>query len=59
MYSAISKVDKNEYAIKVFDKDKMTNTDVDKPALLKEIFIMRKLNKTGIIRLHEVHENEN
>lgn len=36
----------------------MTNVDVDKPALLKEISIMRKLNKNGIIKLHEVHENE-
>ncbi|CAD8070928.1 unnamed protein product [Paramecium sonneborni] len=47
-----------QYAVKAFEKSKMINTETDKLALLKEISILRKLNHKGLIKMHEVYEDE-
>ncbi|CAD8058324.1 unnamed protein product [Paramecium sonneborni] len=58
VYQSVSKQNQKLYAVKIFEKDKMKNSEIDKKALLKEINIMRKLNHQGVIKLHEVFEDE-
>ena len=54
----MNKEDQKLYAVKVFEKVKMRNSEIDRKALLKEISIMRKLNHNGVIKMHEVFEDE-
>ncbi|CAD8188689.1 unnamed protein product [Paramecium pentaurelia] len=58
VYLCNKKSDKQQFAVKVFEKSKMINTETDRLALLKEISILRKLNYKGFIKLHEVYEDE-
>ncbi|CAK79185.1 unnamed protein product (macronuclear) [Paramecium tetraurelia] len=58
VYLCNKKSDKLYFAVKVFEKSKMINTETDRLALLKEISILRKLNYKGLIKLHEVYEDE-
>ncbi|CAD8147262.1 unnamed protein product [Paramecium pentaurelia] len=58
VYQSLNKENQKLYAVKVFEKNKMRSSETDKQALLKEISIMRKLNYNGVIKLHEVFEDE-
>ncbi|KAM3131397.1 hypothetical protein pb186bvf_016469 [Paramecium bursaria] len=58
VYSAQRKSDQQIFAVKAFDKLKFQDIKVDKPALVKELSIMRKMDFRGVIRLYEVFENE-
>ncbi|CAD8141236.1 unnamed protein product [Paramecium octaurelia] len=58
VYQSVNKENQKLYAVKVFEKNKMRSSEIDKQALLKEISIMRKLNHNGVIKLHEVFEDE-
>ncbi|CAD8170451.1 unnamed protein product [Paramecium octaurelia] len=58
VYLCNKKSNKLQFAVKVFEKSKMINTETDRLALLKEISILRKLNYKGLIKLHEVYEDE-
>ncbi|CAD8208038.1 unnamed protein product [Paramecium octaurelia] len=57
VYLCTKKQDKQQFAVKAFEKYKM-NKDTDKQALIKEIQIMRKLNYKGLIKMHEVFEDD-
>ncbi|CAK68270.1 unnamed protein product (macronuclear) [Paramecium tetraurelia] len=59
VYSASKKSDHSMYAVKAFDKLKFQDIRVDKPALIKELSIMRKMDFVGVIKLYEVFENDN
>ncbi|CAD8213286.1 unnamed protein product [Paramecium octaurelia] len=59
VYSAQKKSDQSLYAVKAFDKLKFQDIRIDKPALIKELSIMRKMDFRGVIKLHEVYENDN
>ncbi|CAD8119162.1 unnamed protein product [Paramecium primaurelia] len=58
VYLCTKKQDKQQYAVKAFEKCKMMNKDTDKQALIKEMSIMRKLNYKGLIKIHEVFEDD-
>jgi calcium/calmodulin-dependent protein kinase I len=58
VYSATHKPTGKIVAVKAFDKDKFQDLNVDKPALVKELSIMRKMDHRGVIKLFEVFENE-
>ncbi|CAK61430.1 unnamed protein product (macronuclear) [Paramecium tetraurelia] len=57
VYLCTKKQDKQQLAVKAFEKCNM-NKDTDKQALIKEIQIMRKLNYKGLIKMHEVFEDD-
>ncbi|CAD8126270.1 unnamed protein product [Paramecium sonneborni] len=59
VYSALKKSDQLVYAVKAFDKLKFQDIRIDKPALIKELSIMRKMDFVGVIKLYEVFENDN
>ncbi|CAK68583.1 unnamed protein product (macronuclear) [Paramecium tetraurelia] len=59
VYSASKKSDHSTYAVKAFDKLKFQDIRIDKPALIKELSIMRKMEFVGVIKLCEVFENDN
>ncbi|CAK92752.1 unnamed protein product (macronuclear) [Paramecium tetraurelia] len=58
VYLCTKKSDKLQYAVKAFEKSKMLNSETDKQALIKEMSIMRKLNYKGLIKMHEVFEDD-
>ncbi|KAL4508084.1 hypothetical protein ABPG72_021457 [Tetrahymena utriculariae] len=58
VYYARSKLTGGEFAVKAFEKDKFAQIEIDRPALIKEISILRKMNHPGVIKMYEVYENE-
>ncbi|CAK57049.1 unnamed protein product (macronuclear) [Paramecium tetraurelia] len=58
VYLCNKKSEKQQFAVKAFEKSKMINTETDRLALLKEISILRKLNYKGLIKMYEVYEDE-
>ena len=58
VYYARSKLNGGEFAVKAFEKEKFAQIEVDRPSLIKEISILRKLNHPGVIKMHEVYEND-
>ncbi|CAD8109476.1 unnamed protein product [Paramecium sonneborni] len=58
VYLCTKKLDKQQYAVKAFEKSKMMNNETDKKALIKEMSILRKLNYKGLIRMYEVFEDD-
>lgn len=57
MYKAQRKSDMKEFAVKVFEKKRLVN-QVDRPALIKELDILRKLNHNGVLNLVEAFESD-
>lgn len=57
VYYARSLLSGIEYAIKAFEKDKFADVAVDRPALIKEMSILRKMDHSGVIQLYEVYES--
>ncbi|CAD8057326.1 unnamed protein product [Paramecium sonneborni] len=58
VYQTINKETKKLYAVKVFEKPKIKNSETDRIALVKEMTIMRKINHKGLILIHEVYEDD-
>lgn len=58
VYYARSKFTGDEFAVKAFEKDKFLQIEIDRPALIKEISILRKLNHPGVIKMYEVYESD-
>lgn len=53
---ATSKSDGEKYAVKIIDKS-MIKEDIK--LLKREIDIMKKVNHEGILKLHEIYEDDN
>ncbi|CAD8138347.1 unnamed protein product [Paramecium octaurelia] len=58
VYQTINKETKKLYAVKVFEKSKIKNSETDRLALVKEMTIMRKLDHKGLIKMYEVYEDD-
>lgn len=44
--------------MKAFDKAKFADIATDRPALIKELDILRVMDHKGVIKLYEVYEDE-
>lgn len=58
VYKVRCKKDQKEYAVKAFDKTQFSNIAIDKPALLKELDILRQMQHSGVISLSGVFESD-
>jgi serine/threonine protein kinase len=58
VYLGVRYKDKEERAIKVIKKEKISKSVKGRKALMKEIEIMRKVNHPRIVKLYEVYEND-
>lgn len=47
-----------EFAVKAFDKSKFASIDIDRPALVKEISILRRISHPQLTRMYEVYESD-
>jgi len=58
VHKAIKKRDGKEYAIKTIEKAKIFEHTRNLQSMEREIAILRILNHPGVIKLHEVYEND-
>ncbi|CAD8140536.1 unnamed protein product [Paramecium pentaurelia] len=58
VYQTINKETKKLYAVKIYEKSKINNSEMDRLALVKEMAIMRQLNHKALIKMYEVYEDE-
>lgn len=54
---AVSKKDNMKYAIKVYDKSKLTDTNRQR-SVRREIKLLQKMNHTHIVKIHEAFETD-
>ena len=50
---------KNQYAVKVFDKNLFINDQNEKDCILNEIDILRNIDHENLLKLEEIYEGEN
>ena len=53
------KVDKKQFAVKVFSKNTIMSDEMEKKCLLYEIKMMREMNFYRVLKLYELYEGEN